>query len=52
VKFPADKASKVLANAKAMLADEARHLDALRKAGTAAEVRAAFSGRAYAPKKK
>jgi 4-hydroxy-4-methyl-2-oxoglutarate aldolase len=52
VKFPADKAAMVLANARAMLADEARQLDALRKAGTAAEVRAAFGGRTYAPKQK
>ncbi len=52
VKFPADKAAAVLANAKAMLDDEAHHLAALRKARTAAEVRAASAGRGYVPKKK
>jgi len=52
VKFPADKASQVLANARAMLDDEAHRLTALRKATTAAEVRAASAGTAYTPKKK
>ncbi len=52
VKFPPDKAPRILANAKAMLDDEAHRLEALRKAGTAAEVRAAFAGAAYAPKQK
>ena len=51
VKFPADKAEAVLANAKAMLDDEARRLALLRKAKTAAEVRAISSGGAYAAKK-
>jgi regulator of RNase E activity RraA len=52
VKFPADKAEAVLANAKEMLDREAHHLTALRKATTAAEVRAAAGGGTYAPKKK
>jgi len=52
VKFPADKASQVLANAKAMLEGEAAHIGKLRKATTAAEVRAAFGGGGYAEKKK
>jgi regulator of RNase E activity RraA len=52
VKFPADKASQVLSNARAMLEDEAHRLAALRKATTAAEVRAASAGTAYTPKKK
>ena len=51
VKFPADKAPAGLANARAMLDAEAHHLAALRKAKTAAEVRAASSGGAYTPKK-
>jgi regulator of RNase E activity RraA len=50
VKFPADKAGAVLANAKALLADEDRRLKALRAAMTAAEVRAAFAGESYARK--
>ena len=49
VKFPADKADQVLANAKAMLANEAEHLARLRAATNAAEVRAA--GGSYAAKK-
>jgi len=52
VKFPPAAAAKVLANARAMLDEEAHRLAALRKAGSAAEVRAAMSGAAYAPKKK
>jgi regulator of RNase E activity RraA len=48
VKFPADRLADVLANAKAMLEDEAQRLAALRRARTAAEVRAASSGGAYA----
>ena len=47
VKFPADKADIVLQNANAMLADEHRHLAALRVAKTAAQVRAASSGGAF-----
>ena len=49
VKFPADKAEQVLANAQAMLANEAEHLARLRAATNAAEVRAA--GGSYAAKK-
>ena len=49
VKFPADKAEIVLANAEKMLESEYVHLAALRKAKTAAEVRAASSGGAYTP---
>jgi regulator of RNase E activity RraA len=41
VKFPADRAEAVLANAVALLADEAELFSRLRKAKTAAEVRAA-----------
>ena len=52
VKFPADRAGQVLANAQAMLADEADHIARLRAASTAAEVRAAFGNRGYAEKKK
>jgi regulator of RNase E activity RraA len=51
VKFPAAKAEAVLTNAKAMLEDEAGRLAALRKAKTAAEVRAASSGGAYTSRK-
>jgi len=49
VKFPPDKAGQVLENAREMLAGEARHLERLRSAKTAAEVRAA--GGAYAAKR-
>ena len=52
VKFPADKAGAVLANAKAMLEHEAIHIAKLRKATSAAEVRAASGGSAYSEKKK
>ena len=52
VKFPrAACAERCVKNAKAMLDDEARRLVLLRKAKTAAEVRAATSGGAYTPKK-
>jgi len=51
VKFPADKAPAVLANAKALLADEDRRLVALREATTAEAVKAAFGGQAYSEKK-
>lgn len=51
VKFPADKAEAVLANAREMLADEAVKLAALRKATNAAEVRAASAGGHYTQKK-
>ena len=53
VKFPADKAGAVLANAQAMLAHEAVKIGALRAATTAAEVRAAMAGQGDgAPKAK
>ena len=51
VKFPVQQAAAVLKNAKEMLADEAHRLAQIRKARTAAEVRAASSGGAYAQKK-
>ena len=53
VKFPADKAGAVLANAQTMLAHEAVKIGALRAATNAAEVRAAMAGQGYgAPKAK
>lgn len=52
VKFPADKAEAVLKNAKAVLEDEAVKLAALRKAKTAAEIRAIQGGGQYGAKKK
>lgn len=51
VKFPADRAEAVLANARKMLAGEAEHLARLRLANTAAEVRAAATGGTYSEKK-
>ena len=51
VKFPPKHAPVIVKNAQAMLDDEARRLVLLRKAKTAAEVRAASSGGAYTPKK-
>ena len=51
VKFPADKAEAVLANATKMLAGEAEHLARLRTARTAADVRAAANSGTYADKK-
>ena len=51
VKFPAVHAPAIVKNARAMLDDEASRLVLLRKAKTAAEVRAASSGGAYTPKK-
>jgi regulator of RNase E activity RraA len=49
VKFPADKLEAVLTNAKALLDEEAGRIDAIRKARTAAEVRAASTGGVYSP---
>lgn len=46
-KFPADKLEAVLANVRALQEEESVRLTALRKAKTAAEVRAAFSGQPY-----
>jgi 4-hydroxy-4-methyl-2-oxoglutarate aldolase len=51
VKFPADKVERVVTNARALLEHEARQLEMLRKAQTAAEVRAALSGGTYTDKK-
>jgi len=51
VKFPPDKAAAVLANAQAMLADEGTKLAALRKARSAAEIRAIQGGGQYGAKK-
>ncbi|HEY2876180.1 MAG TPA: hypothetical protein VGJ56_29965, partial [Reyranella sp.] len=51
VKFPAQHAEAIVKNSKAMLEDEARRLVHLRKAKSAAEVRAANSGGAYTQKK-
>jgi regulator of RNase E activity RraA len=52
VKFPPVHAPAIARNARAMLDDEARRLVLLRKARTAAEVRAASSGGTYSDKKK
>lgn len=52
VKFPADKAGLVLDNARKMLDAEAVHIAKLRKARSAAEVRAASGGGNYAEPKK
>ncbi|MCC6175950.1 MAG: RraA family protein [Chloroflexi bacterium] len=52
VKFPADRMEAVLTNARAMLQDEADRLELIRKARTAAEVRAAQSGGTYGAEKK
>src|SRR5882672_1449562 len=51
VKFPADKIEQVLTNARGLLDKEATQLSALRKAKTAAQVRAASSGGTYTEKK-
>jgi len=51
VKFPADRADIVLANATKMLEDEAAHFARLRTASSAAEIRA-LSGGTYSDKKK
>ncbi len=52
VKFPADKLEAVLTSAKAILEEEEKRLEPLRKAKTAAEVRAASSGGAYGAQKR
>src|SRR3984893_2787588 len=51
VKFPADKIEQVLTNARGLLDKEATQLAALRKAKTAAQVRAGYSGRTHTEKK-
>ena len=50
VKFPADKLEAVLTNVQALQKDEAGFMSRLRKAKTAAEVRAVYAGDAYAKK--
>jgi regulator of RNase E activity RraA len=52
VKFPASKMEAVLTNARAMLAKENEQLERIRKARTAAEVRAAAAGGTYTADKK
>lgn len=52
VKFPADRAEQVLANARATLAEEQEFFARLRGATDAAGVRAASVGRAYSADKK
>jgi 4-hydroxy-4-methyl-2-oxoglutarate aldolase len=52
VKFPPNKIEQILTNARALLDREAAQLAALRKAKTAADVRAASSGGTYTPEKK
>jgi len=51
VKFPANQIEAVLKNAKAMLEDEARRLEGLKAAKSAADVRRVSSGGAYSEKK-
>ena len=51
-KFPADKLALVLNNVKALLDEEAALQERLRKASSAAEVRAAFAGQAYGEEEK
>ena len=50
VKFPANQIEAVLKNAKAMLEDEARRLEGLKAAKSAADVRRVSSGGAYSEK--
>jgi regulator of RNase E activity RraA len=51
-KFPARHLETVAANVQALLAEEASRLEPLRQARSAAAVRAAFGGHAYAAKKR
>ena len=51
-KFPADRLEEVVTNVKGLLADEEEKMAAIRKAGTAAGIRAVMSGHTYADKKK
>ncbi len=51
VKFPPSMPGRSLKNAQAMLADEAEKLEKMRKAKTAAEIRAINSGGTYGAKK-
>jgi regulator of RNase E activity RraA len=50
VKFPADRAPAVLANARALLQDEHERLERLRQATSAADVRAALGFPAAPPR--
>jgi 4-hydroxy-4-methyl-2-oxoglutarate aldolase len=50
VKFPADKLDAVLANVKALQEEEAGFMSRLRKASSAAEIRALYAGDGYAKK--
>lgn len=50
VKFPADRMEAVLENVQALQKDEAGFMGRLKKAKTAAEVRAVYAGDAYAKK--
>lgn len=47
VKFPADKLEAVLENARALQIEETERMNRLRKAKSAAEIRAIFGGHAY-----
>ncbi len=49
-KFPADKLEAVLTNVKALLEDEATRISAMKKAKSAADIRAIFAGHTYAEK--
>lgn len=51
-KFPADKLEAVLTNVNALLKEEESRIGRLRKASTAAEVRAIFAGRSYGSEQK
>ena len=50
-KFPANRLEEVVTNVKALLADEEEKMARIRKAKSAAEIRAAMSGHDYAKKK-
>ena len=50
VKFPANKLEAVLTNVRALQIEENDRQSRLRKASTAADVRAIFAGQSYAKK--
>ena len=52
VKFPADKLEAVLARVRALHDEEETRIGKLRRAGSAAEVRAIFAGQSYAKETK
>ena len=52
VKFPADKLSAVLENARALQIEETERLDRLRNAKSSAELRAIFGGHSYGDEEK